>query len=319
MRMLALAGPTGIGKTELAAELARRLPAEVVAVDSMQVYRGMEIGTGKPSARLREEIPHHGLDLAEPAEEFDVLRYVREVAPAIREIERRGKWVLLVAGCGLYLRVLLRGLCAAPGTDLALRERLRAKGERDGWGRLHARLREVDPRAAERIHPNDARRIIRALEVYEVSGRPLTEWQSRTEPVDSRWTGCPVVGLECEREDLYQRIDERVEGWLSDGWLAEAKGLLAGPVSRTAREALGYRELFEHLEGVRGWEETCALIRRNSRRYAKRQWSWFRAEPRVRWIRVSPATPPAETAEGILSLALGTRVKRQGRANAGEL
>ena len=311
MNMLALAGPTGIGKTELAAELARRLPAEIVAVDSMQVYRGLEIGTGKPPARLREEIPHHGLDLAEPAEEFDVLRYVEEVSPAIREIERRGKWVLLVAGCGLYLRVLLRGLCGAPGGDAALRERLRAEGEREGWNRLHARLREVDPEAAVRIHPNDAKRMIRALEVYESSGRPISQWQSRTEPIDPRWAECPVIGLECEREWLYRRIEERVDGWLADGWLEETRNLLRGPVSRTAREALGYRELFEHLEGDRDWDSTRELIRKNSRRYARRQWSWFRGEPRVRWVRVREGAKPAETAAGILSLALGAH-KTQG-------
>lgn len=299
--MLALAGPTGIGKTEVAAELARRLPAEVVAVDSMQVYRGMDVGTGKPPARLREEIPHHGLDLADPSEEFDAVRYIREVAPAIREIERRGKWVLLVGGCGLYLRALLRGLCAAPGRDLALRERLRGEGEREGWDRLFARLHEVDPEAAARIHPNDVKRIIRALEVYESSGRPITHWQSRTEPVDPRWAECPVIGLDCDREQLYRRIEERVDGWLEDGWLEEARGLLRGPVGRTAREALGYRELFEHLEGVRDWEATRARIRLHSRRYAKRQWSWFRQEPRVRWVRVRPGAGPAETASEILS------------------
>lgn len=303
VKMLALVGPTGIGKTELAAELARRLGAEIVAVDSMQVYRGMEVGTGKPSARLREEIPHHGLDLADTAEEFDALRYVEEVGPRMREIERRGRWVLLVGGCGLYLRALRRGLCRAPGGDPALRERLRAEGEREGWRRLHARLAEVDAPAAARIHPNDARRLIRALEVYEGTGRPISEWQRQTKPVDARWAQCPVVGLECSREWLYRRIDERVNGWLGDGWLREARELLRRPISRTAREALGYRELFEHLKGIRGWEETCAAIRLNSRRYARRQWSWFRHEPGVRWVRVRPEQTPAETADGILVAA----------------
>lgn len=306
MKLLAVAGPTGIGKSELAVELARRLTAEVVAVDSMQVYRGMEVGTGKPSPRLREQVTHHGLDLAGPEEEFDVKRYVGEVAPRIQEIERKGKWVLLVAGCGLYLRALLRGLCEAPGGDPALRERLRAEGERDGWDRLHGRLGGVDPAAAERIHPHDARRIVRALEVYETSGRTISEWQSQTRPLAPHWAQCPVVGLECDREGLYRRIEARVDGWLSDGWLEEARGLLRGPLSRTAREALGYRELFEHLEGARDWAATKELIQKNSRRYAKRQWSWFRQEPGIRWVRVKPEAGPGQTAEEILPLALGT-------------
>lgn len=301
LKMLALVGPTGIGKSEIAAELARRLPAEVVAVDSMQVYHGMDVGTGKPPAWLRQEIPHHGLDLVEPEEEFDVLRYVERVAPAIQEIERRGKWILLVGGCGLYLRVLRRGLCRAPGANPAVRERLRAEGEREGWGRLHGRLQAVDPVAAARIHSNDGRRIIRALEVHEVSGRPISEWQRQTRAPDPRWADCPVVGLDCDRERLYRRIERRVDGWLNDGWLDEARQLLRRRVSRTAREALGYRELFEHLEGMRDWEATRALIQRNSRRYAKRQWSWFRQEPGVRWLRVRPEARPAETAEEILS------------------
>lgn len=295
-------GPTGAGKTELAAELARRLGAEVVAVDSMQVYRGMDIGTGKPPASLRESIPHHGLDLADPGEEFDVLRYVEAVSPVIREIEGRGKWVLLVGGCGLYLRVLRRGLCAAPGRDLALRERLREEGDREGWEKLHARLKEADPRAAEKIHPNDAKRIIRALEVYLSTGRPISEWQGQTRPVNPAWADCPVLGLDCGREWLYRRIEERVEEWLKEGWLEEARGLAARPLSRTAREALGYRELFEHLEGLRGWEETRALIQVNTRRYAKRQGSWFRHEPGVKWI---PAGEDMKsTVEKILSNCL---------------
>ena len=306
LKMLALAGPTGIGKTEVAAELARRLPAEVVAVDSMQVYRGMDIGTGKPPARLREEIPHHGLDLAETSEEFDARRYVQEVSPAIREIERRGKWVLLVGGCGLYLRVLLRGLCDAPGRDLALRRRLQEEGERGGWSALHARLQEADPAAAAKIHPNDAKRTIRALEVYLSTGQPISEWQGQTRPVEPAWAGCPMAGLDCDREWLYRRIEQRVDGWLAQGWLEEARGLAARPLSRTAREALGYRELFEHLEGARGWDETRALIQVNTRRYAKRQWSWFRNEAGVKWVRTGAEVRPEETAEKILSLVSGT-------------
>ena len=279
-----MVGPTGVGKTEVALQVARLIPAEIISVDSMQVYRGMDIGTGKPSPAIRGEIPHHGLDLVDPQEDFDVLRYASAVAPAIRAILERGKWALLVGGAGLYLRVLRRGLCDAPGQDPQRRDRLVEEALALGPGRLHERLRGVDAEAAQRIHPNDLRRTVRALEVFESSGRTLTQWQVDNRPCVVGLEHCPVVGLDCRREILYQRIDLRLEEWLNAGWLEEAGGLLQRGLSRTAREALGYRELFDYLEGRSDWEQTRLLMARNTRRYAKRQWSWFRHEPDVVWI-----------------------------------
>lgn len=292
-----LAGPTGIGKSDVALSLAREIPAEIVAVDSMQVYRGMEIGTGKPSGEVRRQAPHHGVDLAEPEEEFDALRYARAVAPVIEAIRRRGKWAILTAGCGLYLRVLRRGICDAPGKDPEVRARLLERASSEGPAALHTRLAEVDPAAAQRIHSNDLRRVVRALEVYEVTGRPMTRWHQEQEiPRQDDWR---VVGLDCGRERLYGKIEARIDGWLGAGWVEEAKALSCRNLGPTAREALGYRELFDHFQGGAGWDETRALIHRNTRRYAKRQLSWFRHESCVEWIAADQ--DPLRTAHEILA------------------
>lgn len=304
-RLLALVGPTGIGKTELSLEIARRLPAEIIVVDSMQVYRGMDIGTGKPAAEALRAVPHHGLDLADPEEEFDVLRYAQAVGPAIEQALARGRWAILVGGCGLYLRVLLNGLCQAPGRDPEVRSRLLEEASRVGAAVLHSRLESVDPAAAKKIHPNDLRRIVRALEVFEVSGRPISRWQEETTRPAGELAGCRIVGLTCGREGLYDRIRRRVDGWLEAGWLEEARSLSRRPLSRTAREALGYRELYRHLEGRMDWDETRSLIHKNSRRYAKRQWSWFRRDPRVRWMNVD-GMDSVSAAEALLQKGSGT-------------
>ena len=289
--VLILAGPTGIGKTDLALALAAEIPAEIVAVDSMQVYRGMDMGTGKPSEEIRRRVPHHGIDLAEPETEFDVQRYVDLVSPAIAEILRRGRWAILTAGCGLYLRVLLRGICEAPGKDPEVRGRLLEQAASEGSEALHGRLAVVDRQAAARIHPNDLRRVVRALEVFEVTGRPMTRWWSEQQPDSRAWSDCRIIGLTCDRGRLYERIEARIDSWLDSDWLDEARVLSARRLSLTAREALGYRELYGHLEGRADWASTRLLIHQNTRRYAKRQLSWFRHEPGVHWMNVQDRDP----------------------------
>jgi len=298
--VILVVGPTGIGKTEVAVALARRIPAsfsgkpvEIVVADSMQVYRGMDVGTGKPDASVRSGIPHHGLDLVEPEEEFHVARYVHEVAPAVEMIHRRGYEPLLVGGSGLYVKVLLDGICPAPGKEPNLRKQLWEQGRQVGAAVLHAELQVVDPKAAERIHPNDLRRIVRALEVFRLSGRPLSVWHSDTHSLLGEEREVQRIGLTCDRDRLYQRIEARIDGWLAAGWLEETRKLLARPLSLTAQEALGYRELFSYLRGEADWETTVSAIKQNTRRYAKRQWSWFRADPRIRWIAVDGLTPEA--------------------------
>ena len=299
--MIALVGPTGVGKSEVALALAAEMPAEIVAVDSMQVYRGMDIGTGKPPEEIRRKVPHHGIDLADPAEEFDAVRYAEAISPVIEQILRRGRRAILVAGCGLYLRVLLRGICEAPGRDPEVRGRLLERAAAEGSFALHARLLEVDPESGRRIHPHDLRRVVRALEVFEVTGRPLTHWHRETPAGVPGMTGCRIIGLSCGREKLYEKIQHRIDGWLSGGWVEEARVLAEGNLGLTAREALGYRELFDHFEGRTDWSSTRALIHRNTRRYAKRQLSWFRHEPGVEWVEAGP--DPRSTAREILALA----------------
>jgi tRNA dimethylallyltransferase len=283
--VLAIVGPTGIGKSEAALEIARQVPsgAEIVVVDSMQVYRGMDLGTSKPSPSLRREIPHHGLDLADPSEDFDVARYVELVRPVISEIQRRGRLPILVAGCGLYLRALLDGLCPAPGRFPEIRQELLQEAEDKGTSFLHARLKKVDSDSAAKIHPNDLRKIVRALEVFQASGVPLSRWHRKTEPFVAP-EELEIFGLSRDRSDLYRRIEERIDRWLDAGWLEEARGLMERPLSMTAKKALGYQELFRYLRGGIEWERCVSLIKQNTRRYAKRQWTWFRADPRVQWI-----------------------------------
>ncbi len=282
--MIVLVGPTGVGKSEAALALAAEMPSEIVAVDSMQVYRRMDIGTGKPPPEVRRGVPHHGIDLAEPEEEFDAVRYAEAVGPVIEQIRLRGRRPILTAGCGLYLRVLLRGICEAPGKDPEVRGKLLERAAAEGSPALHAHLREVDPEAGRRIHPNDLRRVVRALEVFEVTGRPMTRWHQETQPGFSGKGDCRIIGLACDREKLYEKIQARIDGWLAAGWVEEARALAGRDLSMTAREALGYRELFGHFEGRTDWASTRALIHRNTRRYAKRQLSWFRHEPGVEWI-----------------------------------
>ncbi len=300
--LLAIAGPTGVGKSDVAAAIARRIPSEIVVVDSMQVYRGMDVGTSKPPASVRQEIPHHGLDLADPEEEFDVARYVRSVRPCLEEIRGRGRLPLLVGGSGLYLRALLDGLCEAPGGNALLREELLEEGARAGSEKLHARLQAVDPEAGARIHPNDLRRIVRALEVFLATSKPMTVWQKETPRPFDPASGIRMIGLTADRDWLYRRVEERVDRWLDGGWLEEARRLSARPLSRTARAALGYEELFDFLEGRLDWPETRRRIQQRTRRYARRQWAWFRQDRRIVWVQAGPR-PAEELAERILSSA----------------
>ena len=282
--LIGIVGPTGVGKSEVALAIARLTPSEIIAVDSMQVYRGMDLGTGKPSPAARKEVPHHGLDLADPSESFSVAQYIAAVSPIIPQIIERKRLPVLVAGTGLYLKALLDGLCPAPPENPHVREQILAEGKKAGWETVHARLQQVDPAAAARIHPNDSRRITRALEVFSVSKKPISEWQESTSGILSDGMQVELFGLNCQRVLLYRRIEARIDSWCGAGWLEEAKKLAAQPLSKTAGEALGYKEMYAHLRGERKWEESVSLIKRNTRHYAKRQMTWFRRDSRVRWI-----------------------------------
>ena len=283
----ALVGPTGVGKTRAAIRLCDVLGAEIVSMDSMQVYRGMDIGTAKPTAQERQAARHHLIDIVDPSETFTVADYRSRAFEAFDEICSRGKLPLLVGGTGLYLQaVSFEMRLGENGADEALREELRRIAEEPGGReRLHARLAQADPQSAARLHPNDVRRVIRAIEIAENSS------QSKSEQQDARREGPYRVlpyGLSLPREQMYARIDARVDEMMQGGLVAEVKALLARGVEPKAEggamQAIGYKEIVSALRGECTMERAVALVKQGSRRYAKRQWTWFRHDPRVKWF-----------------------------------
>jgi tRNA dimethylallyltransferase len=271
-----LTGPTGSGKSAVALELAERLNAEIVCMDSMTLYRGMDIGTAKPTADEQARVPHHLLDVLDPWESGSVAWWLERAAEACRQIRGRGRRPLFVGGTPFYLKALRHGLFDAPPVDPAIRRRLEADAERVGHEAMHRRLAEVDAKAAQRLHPNDVRRVVRALEVYEATGRPISDLQQTWHTPAS--TRIPCVYLDWPRDELCRRIDARVGAMLAAGWVEEAARLrqLPRPLSKEASAALGYRELLSHPAGAAVSEELADAIRLRTRQFAKRQLTWFR-------------------------------------------
>jgi tRNA dimethylallyltransferase len=278
--VLILTGPTGSGKTALALTLAERVGAELVAMDSMTLYRGLDIGTAKPTAAERRQVPHHLIDVLEPWESASVAWWLERAADCCRDIESRGKRALFVGGTCLYLKALLHGLFDGPREDPEVRSRLTAFAKEHGTPVLHGRLAEVDPETARRLHPNDLRRIVRALEVWEQTGRPISSWQQEWKhPAGLPQHRC--LCLDVPRAELYRRIDARVLEMFATGLVDEARALksLPQPLSRQAAQAVGYQEVFAHLDGQATLAETIDRIQTRSRNFAKRQLTWFRHIP----------------------------------------
>ncbi|MGE5654889.1 MAG: tRNA (adenosine(37)-N6)-dimethylallyltransferase MiaA [Bacillota bacterium] len=287
--VMALVGPTGVGKTELSLQLAERLGAEIVSADSMQVYRGMDIGTAKATARERERVPHHLIDLVDPDQEFSAAEYQERARAAIAAISARGHLPMLVGGTGLYVRAALDPYeFTEVEVDWAYREELRQLGEQHGATYLHNLLSEVDPWAAAKLHPNDLRRVIRALEVHHHTGERISDWQavSRQKPLIY---DILMIGLTRPREELYERIEARVDAMIAEGLVDELRRLVADGFDQEsiAGQALGYKEFLPYLRGETTFDDAVQLLKRDTRRYAKRQLSWFRADPRVDWIDLS--------------------------------
>jgi tRNA dimethylallyltransferase len=284
-RLVAIVGATATGKSALGIALARRLNGEVVACDSTAVYRGFDIGTDKVPPAEQQGVPHHLVDVANPLEEYSAARYAREAAAVIRDITARGRQPILVGGTGLYYRALTRGLFPGPSRDTAMRARLEAIARQRGPERLHRWLARVDPPSAERVMPRDLKRLIRALEVYLLTGRPLTEHFAET---TSALPGYQVAAfaLSIPAAETAERVARRVDAQFEQGLLDEVRGLLASGLPETAHPFSGlvYRQVLEHLHGVRGERETRELIVRENRKYARRQLIWFRKEPNLRWI-----------------------------------
>lgn len=290
-RILAVVGPTASGKSALALALAERLNGEIVSCDSMQIYRGMDIGTAKPSSEERARVPHHLIDIADPDTEFSVMDFTAAAERATADILSRGRLPVFCGGTGLYLDAFLRG-CEAetPGADPAVRAALHALAEAHGAAYLHEQLQKVDPVTAETVHPNNVRRVIRALEIFHATGVPKSEWDRRSKEAPARYDAV-VLGLAYkDREVLYDRISRRIDAMLAAGLLRETEQLLAAGVferSRTAAAAIGYKELLPFLRGECGAEQAIEELRVATRRYAKRQMTWFSAKPYVQWITVN--------------------------------
>jgi len=289
--LIVVVGPTAAGKSDLALALARRFRGEVVGVDSAQVYRGLDAATGKPPAEARREIAHHLIDVADPGRDFSAGDFARLAEEAIRRIVASGRRPVLAGGTGLYLRALFRGLAELPRRDEALRSALRLWGGRRKAGALHAMLEAIDPVSAAALPPRDEQRIVRAIEVVLKSGQPLSGQIARS-PFGGERFASIKIGLTAPRPVLVERIESRVEEFFRAGLVEEVRGLLAGGVPSGANcfKALGYREVLAHLRGEIDLPGTVALVKRNTRRYAKRQLTWFRREPEVVWFefRVRP-------------------------------
>ncbi len=335
---LILTGPTGSGKTPLGLELAQRQGLEIISMDSMALYRGMDIGTAKPSVIQRQQLHHHLVDVLDPWESGSVAWWLEQAAECCRDIAQRGKRALFVGGTPLYLKALLRGLFPGPGAAEPIRQRLEEDAKILGIAALHERLFRADPVTATRVHPNDLRRIVRALEVLELTGQPISDWQqqwqgerrassaspgsptgavpihppqaSTNEPEASATAGVAApraVWLDVPRAELYARINRRVQQMFAAGLVEEVKRLrdLDRPLSREANQALGYKEIFAYLDGRTSLEETLVLVQRRSRNFAKRQISWFRHLPEVRPIQ--PGVTCGELTAGLLGATMEHR------------
>ena len=298
-----LTGPTASGKTSVATPLAHQINAEIVSLDSMAVYRGMDIGTAKPTEQDRQRVPHHLVDVMDPNQEFSIAEYLAAAESTVAEVHSRGKAVVFVGGTPLYLKALLRGMSAGPAPDWEFRQQVKQELERHGQVDLHKRLEQIDPLSASKIHPNDTKRMIRALEVHKLTGQPISHQQVEFED-GHQAEDCRVFVLEWPKHVLHQRIDERVQNFFERGIVEEVQQLLEkfGPLSRTAIQAVGYREVVEYLEGLRDLEQTIELVKIRTHRFAKHQVTWFRSLSECRTHALDGPMNPTRVAEEIVQL-----------------
>lgn len=295
-----LSGPTASGKTAVALELAKRLGAEIISMDSMALYRGMDIGTAKPTAEEQQQVPHHLIDVVEPNQDFSLAQYFEAAQAAIVDIRSRGRTPLVVGGTPLYLKALLRGIFTGPPADWPLRHELQAFAEAHGNQALYDRLTRVDPDSARRLAPADRRRVVRALEVLEKTGQSITHLQREFDRARSR-EHCKVFVLSWDRQQLIERIATRVETMFQMGLVDEVRGLLARhtELSHTAVQAVGYREVISYLCGTTNLQDTIDLVKRNTRQLAKRQMTWFRSLSECQFVAREVGDSPLQIATRI--------------------
>lgn len=296
--IICIAGPTASGKTALAVKLAKAMNGEVVSCDSMQVYKGMDIGTAKPTLEEMEGVVHYMLDVAEPNEDFSVSRYCAMATPIVDDIISRGKTAIIAGGTGLYMDALIRGNAFAPCPSTGVREMLEEEADKLGMVEMLARLAAIDPESAARLHLKDRKRILRALEVYHETGKTITEHNHMTQQIPPRYTPLWFALEDQDRQTLYDRIDRRVEKMLEIGLINEIRDLLNKgiPENTTALQAIGYKEFISALKGDCTIEEATALVQQSSRHYAKRQLTWFRRNKAIHWL----VRGAAETTDEIL-------------------
>jgi len=306
--MVLILGVTASGKGRLAFNLAKSLGAEVISIDSMKVYRRMDIGTAKPPKDARRQVKYHLIDIAEPSDSFSVGAFLDSAYKTIKNIKRRNIPIIAVGGTALYIKALLYGLFEGPGADRQIRAELRVQAQAEGLEKLYLQLVETDPAAAEHIHPNDSKRIIRALEVYKITGKPISSLQQqfKAEKTLHNWT---VIGLRRQKADVNSRINRRAKNMIEVGFIDEVKSLLAEkkPLSQQSRCAIGYAEMIDYLGGKTTMEEATELIKKNTRRLAKNQRTWFKTFRNVNWLDIEPEESPEKTFESTEKLLKNIR------------
>lgn len=285
-RLICICGPTASGKTALSVALAKQLHTEIISVDSMQIYRGMDIGTAKPTAEERQGVPHHLLDICAPGEAFSVARYVELADAAAQDVLSRGMVPIVAGGTGLYMDALIEcSTFSGDETDLSVREKYQRMAAEQGNEAVHACLAKVDPEGADRLHPNNLKRVIRALEVYEQTGMTIDAFNRLHKRPAPKYAALKIGVCPAERQTLYDRIDRRVDQMLADGLLEETKRLLdSGALAGTAAQAIGYKELLGYLQGDAPLADCVALLKQRSRNYAKRQLTWLKRDDNIHWI-----------------------------------
>ena len=295
-KIICVVGPTASGKTELAVALAKELDGEVLSCDSMQLYRGMDIGTAKPTAEEMQGVPHHLLDIAAPTETFSAGRYQALADPVLQDVLARGKTAIVTGGTGLYMDALISGRSFASAPDPGLREKLERRLENEGAETLLEELRKVDPETAARLHGADHKRIVRALEIFEQTGVPMSVRDAQSRETPPRYRAAWIGLFYSDRAQLYDRIDRRVDRMLGEGLVDEVKRLIESgvPETATALQAIGYKEIAAALRGECSMPDAVAAVKQGSRRYAKRQMTWLRKNPEIFWIDRSTAPTLSE-------------------------
>lgn len=301
--VLFLVGPTASGKSGIAIKLARQLNGEIISADSMLVYKGMDIGTAKPSKAERRKVPHHLIDLFSPSRSFSVFDYRKRAVSKILEISKRGKLPIVAGGSGLYVRAVLQGLSLQPGPDPAFRKKMKFEVKEKGLETLYVRLRKEDPARAAKIKPTDQKRIIRALEVLRQTQKDPAILEKKTESLAELGFQSRVIGIDKDRGQLYADIETRVDRMFQKGLVREVKGLLKkSRLSKTASQAVGYKEIIEALKGKISYPSAKDLIKKNTRHLAKRQWTWFRREEGIRWVKWEEGESVKEISKKILGI-----------------